>query len=105
MSIPLILASQSRPRRDVLFSAGINPANRLIFQAARALFRAGVTPDAVTIRDKIGPDYSRYMAELVEITPTAANWEAYARYVIGQSDEGKSRKPARATPKKKPRNS
>ena len=25
MSIPLILASQSRPRRDVLFSAGICP--------------------------------------------------------------------------------
>ena len=52
--------------RDDDFS---NPANRLIFQAARSLFRVGVTPDAVTIRDKIGPDYSRYMAELVEITP------------------------------------
>ena len=55
-----------------------NPANRLIFQAARALFREGAAPDAVTIRDKIGPDYSRYMAELIEITPTSANWEAYA---------------------------
>lgn len=55
-----------------------NPANRLIFQAARALFREGGPPDAVTIRDKIGPDYSRYMAELIEVTPTSANWEAYA---------------------------
>ena len=42
--------------RDADFS---NPANRLIFQTARSLFRAGITPDAVTIRDKIGPDYSR----------------------------------------------
>ena len=55
-----------------------NHANRMIFQAARALFREGSAPDAVTIRDKIGPDYSRYMAELIEITPTSANWEAYA---------------------------
>ena len=29
MSIPLILASQSRPRRDVLFSAGICPTIRV----------------------------------------------------------------------------
>ena len=62
-----------------------NLANRLIFQTARALFRAGVTPDAVTIRDRIGPDYSRYMAELVEITPTAANWEAYAEAMRSQA--------------------
>lgn len=55
-----------------------NPANRLIFQAARSLFREGVAPDAITIRDKIGPDYSRYMAELIELTPTSANWEVYA---------------------------
>lgn len=62
-----------------------NPANRLIFQAARALFRAGITPDAMTIRDKIGPDYSQYMADLVEITPTAANWEAYANAMRSQA--------------------
>ena len=55
-----------------------NPANRLIFQAARALFREGGAPDAITIRDKVGSNYSQYMAELIEVTPTSANWEAYA---------------------------
>ena len=70
----IVRPALSRVRDADFFS----PANRLIFQTARALFRAGVTPDAVTIRDKIGPEYSRYMAELMELTPTAANWEAYA---------------------------
>ena len=54
------------------------------------------------------PDSERYpfLKELISLDKKLhANWEAYDRYVIGQSDEGKSRKPARATPKKKPRNS
>lgn len=54
-----------------------NPANRLIFQAARSLYRAGKAADSITIRDRVGMDYSQYMAELVEVTPTSANWEAY----------------------------
>lgn len=56
----------------------LNPVNRMIFQAARALFRAGIPVDAITLRDRVGAEHSRYMAELIEITPTAANWEAYA---------------------------
>lgn len=54
------------------------------------------------------PDSERYpfLKELISLDKKLhANWEAYDRYVIGQSDEVKSRKPARATPKKKPRNS
>lgn len=54
------------------------PQNREIFQAFRAVFRSGVTPDAITVRDRVGPELSRYLAELMEITPTAASWEAYA---------------------------
>lgn len=54
------------------------------------------------------PDSERYpfLKELISLDKKLhVNWEAYDRYVIGQSDEGKSRKPARATTKKKPRNS
>ena len=52
--------------------------NRLIFQAARDLFRAGEPVDPITIRSRIGDQYTKYMMDLMEITPTAANWEAYA---------------------------
>ena len=56
----------------------LNSANRLIFQAARALLRAGEPVDPITIRGRIGDQYTDYMAQLMEITPTSANWEAYA---------------------------
>ena len=72
---PDIIRSALSKVRDADF---FNPANRLIFQAARALFREGGAPDAFTIRDKVGPNYSQYMAELMEVTPTSANWEEYA---------------------------
>lgn len=52
-------------------------ADRLIFQAARDLFRSGSPVDPMLIRDRIGPDYSSYMAQLMEITPTAACWQYY----------------------------
>ena len=51
--------------RDVVATVDVNdflnPANRLIYQTARALFRDGSPVDAVAIRDRIGPDYSKYM--------------------------------------------
>ena len=56
----------------------LNRANRLIYQTARALFRSGSPVDAITIRDRIGPNYNGYMVELMEITPTSANWREYA---------------------------
>lgn len=54
------------------------PANKLIFQAVRALFRAGEPVDPFTIRARVGSQYSEYLAQLMEITPTAANWRVYA---------------------------
>lgn len=75
--------------RDVLAAVDVrdflNPANRLIFQTARKLFQAGSPVDAVTIRDKIGTDYNRYMMELMEITPTSANWREYAAIMHAQA--------------------
>ena len=63
----------------------LNPANRLIFQTARKLFQTGSPVDAMTIRDKIGTDYNRYMVELMEITPTSANWREYAAIMHAQA--------------------
>ena len=68
--------------RDVLATVDVkdflNPANRLIFQTARALFQAGSPVDAVTIRDRIGTDYNGYMMDLMTYTITSANWREYA---------------------------
>ena len=63
----------------------LNPANRLIFQAARQLFRDGKPVDAMTIRDRVGSQYSDYMTQLMEITPTSANWREYAALMHSQA--------------------
>lgn len=56
----------------------LSPENREIFHAAKILFRAGEAVDAVIIREKMGGKYSDYLCQLMEITPTSANWEEYA---------------------------
>lgn len=63
----------------------LDPANLRIFQAARALFAAGMPVDPITVRDKLGLEYQDRIARLLEITPTAANWQAYARLVHEQA--------------------
>lgn len=63
----------------------LNPANRLIFQAARQLFRDGKPVDALTIRDRVGSQYSDYMTQLMEITPTSVNWREYAALMHSQA--------------------
>ena len=63
----------------------LNPVNRLIFQAARQLFRDGRPVDALTIRDRVGSQYSDYMTQLMEITPTSANWREYAALMHSQA--------------------
>ena len=56
----------------------LNETNRLIFQACRKLFRDGEPVDPITVRAQIGADFSNYLVQLMEITPTSANWRAYA---------------------------
>lgn len=63
----------------------LNPTDKLIFQAARSLFRAGTPPDAIAIRNEIGQQYTEYLVQLMEITPTAANWEIYAKAMREQA--------------------
>ena len=58
---------------DFLFAV-----DREIFHAAKALFRAGKPADAMTIAAKLGGKYDDYLRQLIEITPTAANWLEYA---------------------------
>lgn len=59
--------------------------NRLIFQTIRALFRAGIPADPITVRDKLGKDSTGYLVQLCELTPTSANAEAYARIMHEQA--------------------
>lgn len=56
----------------------LDQTNRLVFQAARALFRASEPVDPITIRSRIGEQYTNFLLQLMEITPTSANWKAYA---------------------------
>lgn len=76
------LLIDERVVRDILAAveadAFLNPANRLIYQAARKLFRAGEPVDPITIRGQIGEQYTNYLVQLMEVTPTSANWRAYA---------------------------
>lgn len=63
----------------------LNPVNKAVFQAARALFRSGGAVDPITIRDKIGGQYSDYLVQLMEITPTTANWPEWTRITHEQA--------------------
>lgn len=68
--------------RDVLHTVReddfLLDADRKIFRACRELYAAGKPVDAVTVRDRVGSDYQDYLLQLMEVTPTSANWEEYA---------------------------
>ena len=51
MSIPLILASKSKPRRDVLYSAGICPTIRVSHVDEPAALEAAAREEGVTVDD------------------------------------------------------
>jgi len=50
---------------------------RTIFGAIAALLQEAQPVDAITVRNKIGPAYSELLMEIMKVTPTAANVEAY----------------------------
>lgn len=58
---------------------------RTIYRAMHDLYTTGKAVDPVTILAVIGPQYKDVMAQLMEITPTAANVEAYVEIVREQS--------------------
>ncbi len=63
----------------------LHPTNLLVFNAARTLFRSGDPVDAIAIRDRIGEQYTDYLVQLMEITPTSVNWDFYARMMHEQA--------------------
>lgn len=56
-----------------------------VYQAIRALFHAGVPVDVISVRDKLGDQYTKYLMQLMEITPTAANIKRYIELCRKQS--------------------
>lgn len=63
----------------------LNPVDKAVFQAARALFRSGGAVDPITIRDRIGGQYSDYLVQLMDITPTTANWPEWVQITHEQA--------------------
>lgn len=58
---------------------------RTIFTAARAIFLEGGALDPVTISARAGGGYEPFLAEVMRLTPTAANWEAYVEILLQQT--------------------
>ena len=56
-----------------------------VFQAMRYLFSQHLPVDVISVRDKLGSDYSSILAQLMEITPTAANYAYYMEIAKKQS--------------------
>lgn len=65
--------------------------NRRIYQAARALLLEGKPVDPVTIRGKVGAEYEQRILQLMEITPTTANWREYAAILHEQASVARIR--------------
>lgn len=70
-------------------------ANRLIFQAARDVFREGGHADAITINAKLGyasgSPQQQQLIDLMEVTPTSASWREYAQLMREQAALGRIR--------------
>ena len=54
-------------------------ACRTVYDAMRELFAAGIPVDAVSLSDRLKGNYRKFLMELIEVTPTAANMEHYIR--------------------------
>lgn len=53
--------------------------HRNIFRAFRDLYGQGRAPDPILVNEHLGGAYGRLLADLMEITPTSANADAYAQ--------------------------
>ena len=60
---------------------------RSVYEAARSLFLEGRAVDPVTVLDRMGggAETRKFLSELIEITPTSANWREYARLLREQA--------------------
>ena len=60
-------------------------ALRHLFEAAREIWSAGVPVDPVTLGARAGTEYTKTIFECVELTPTAANTDAYLKILREQA--------------------
>lgn len=65
----------------------VTASYRSVYEAARELFLAGRPVDPLTVLDKLGggPESRRFLTELMDVTPSAANWREYARLLREQA--------------------
>lgn len=60
-------------------STDFSGACRTVYLAMHELFQNGTPVDAVTLRATLGTEYSNFLTQLMNITPTAANLDHYIR--------------------------
>ena len=58
---------------------------RTVFEACRDLFQAGRPIDPTTVRAKVGGEYTQFLLQLMDETPTAANVEEYITLTVEQA--------------------
>lgn len=58
---------------------------RTVYKAMEALFLAGTPVDPVSLASKLGGGYREFLAQLMVITPTAANLDSYIRITREQA--------------------
>lgn len=56
----------------------VTPMYRTLFEGCRKIYFESRPIDPVLLLDKVGGEYQKTILNLMELTPTAANWEAYA---------------------------
>lgn len=60
-------------------------ACRTVYKAIKELFLAGSPIDPVSVSARLGGEYRSFLAQLMEITPTAANIDTYLRITKDQA--------------------
>lgn len=62
---------------------------RSVYQVCRDMYLEGKPIDAMTVRHRMGPEYTQFLYELMQNTPTAANAEIYADLTVERSKMSK----------------
>lgn len=57
-----------------------------VYQAMLAVYRTGSPVDPVSVANKLSPDYQKFLADLMQVTPTAANVDSYIALCREQSN-------------------
>lgn len=65
----------------------VTASYRDVYEAARSLFLDGQPVDPLTVLDRMGggTETRRFLGEIMDVTPSAANWREYARLLREQA--------------------